>query len=76
MSFRPRVNSEEDLIAPYGALVENGLTKGLFVSTSDFQPGAVKSARTFTQLHGRPIELIDAEKFYDALKIAQRRALW
>jgi hypothetical protein len=57
----------------YGALVENGLTRGLFVATSDFQPGAVRSARAFTQLHGRPIELIDAEKFYDALKIAQRK---
>ena len=53
-----------------GALVIGGHTKGVFVTTSDYQSGADGTARASTE-HGYPIELYDATRFYDALKIAQ-----
>jgi hypothetical protein len=55
-----------------GALVLKGMTRGVFVTTSSFQSGAGKVAEEAGKL-GYPIELVDAEAFYDALKIAQRK---
>lgn len=54
-----------------GALVINGHTRGMFITTSSFQHGAIETARR-SEEKGYPIELMDADKFYDALKIAQR----
>jgi restriction system protein len=54
-----------------GALMLKDLTRGVFVTTSGFQSGgdqAVKDAK----IRGYQIDLYDAEKFYDALQIAQR----
>jgi len=56
-----------------GALLLNGMTRGVFVTTSRFQSGANEVARLY-KLKGIAIELIDAEKFYQALGIAQRAA--
>jgi restriction system protein len=54
-----------------GALVLNGLTKGIFVTTSSFQSGAEGTTQRLIKL-GYAIELMDADRFYDALGIAQR----
>jgi restriction system protein len=54
-----------------GALVLNGLTKGIFVTTSTFQSGGESTSARFAE-KGFPIELIDAPRFFDALRIAQR----
>jgi restriction system protein len=54
-----------------GALVLNGLTQGLFVTTSGFQSGGDRTTDQF-RTRGYQIELYDAEKFYEALHIAQR----
>jgi restriction system protein len=54
-----------------GALLLGGYTKGIFVTTSHFQSGAGKVALQ-AALRGIQIELIDAERFFDALKIVQR----
>lgn len=51
-----------------GALIENDMTKGIFVTTSKFQSGAFKSATKFEK-RGIGIELIDSNRFYDALQI-------
>lgn len=51
-----------------GALIENDMTKGIFVTTSRFQSGAFKSATNFEK-RGIGIELIDSNRFYDALQI-------
>lgn len=51
-----------------GALIENDMTKGIFVTTSKFQSGAYKSVSNFGD-RGIGIELIDSERFYDALQI-------
>ena len=54
-----------------GALVINGLTRGIFVTTSDFQSGAQRTAALSLQ-HGVAIELVNAKRFFDALCFAQR----
>lgn len=54
-----------------GALVINRLTKGIFVTTSDFQSGAQRTANLAFE-HGMRIELVNANEFYEALKLAQR----
>jgi len=54
-----------------GALVENNMTRGIFVTTSKFQRGAYKSAEKFVGQKYK-IELMDSDKFYDALKLSRR----
>lgn len=55
-----------------GALLLNGITKGVFVTTSSFQSGV---PRTSAKLADRryAIELMDSAAFYSALEIAQIR---
>ena len=53
-----------------GALVIGGHTKGIFVTTSVFQAGASKTA-SLSELRGYPIELVDAERFYEMMKIGR-----
>lgn len=56
-----------------GALLQNGHTKGIFITTSEYRKGAREAAREFTSI-GYPIELIDAERFLTALGIAQHNS--
>lgn len=56
-----------------GALVLGGMTKGVFVTTSAFTKGAEITASRYT-LRGISIELEDANRFYDRLKITARPA--
>lgn len=51
-----------------GALIENDMTKGIFVTTSKFQGGAYQSISNFKE-RGIGIELMDSDRFYDALQI-------
>jgi len=67
-----RAISAEAIRALTGALVLNDLTRGVFVTTSGFQKGAVGAAR-LAAARGTPITLIDAPRFFDALRIAQGR---
>lgn len=53
-----------------GALVLAGTTKGIFVTTSDFQSGAENAVNT-AALRGICIELINAHALFDALKLSQ-----
>jgi restriction system protein len=62
----------EQLTALTGALVINRCTKGVFVTTSRFRPGAVEAARRSSG-QGFPIELVDAKRFYEMLQIAQAK---
>lgn len=61
----------EQIRALAGALLLNDHPRGIFVTTSSYQSGAHSAARGFGA-RGLPIELIDAERFYDALKLSQR----
>jgi restriction system protein len=54
-----------------GALILNDCTKGVFVTTSDFQSGCQKTADLFA-VRGISIELLNAARFYDALSLVQR----
>jgi restriction system protein len=56
-----------------GALVFAGITKGIFVTTSRFTKGSTKLAGA-SHRFATPIELVDAARIYDALRIAQRSA--
>jgi restriction system protein len=53
-----------------GALVLGGYTRGMFVTTSSFQAGASRTVATFAD-RGLPIELVDASRFLDTLRVAQ-----
>jgi restriction system protein len=53
-----------------GALVIGGHAKGIFVTTSEFQSGAFSTAAA-SAYRGFPIELVDAPRFFEELKIAQ-----
>ncbi|AIO35684.1 restriction endonuclease family protein [Burkholderia cenocepacia] len=53
-----------------GALTLGGYAKGIFVSTTKFQRGAIAAAVQCTERH-IPIELIDADSFFDMLGVAQ-----
>jgi restriction system protein len=70
--YKGKINVEQ-IRSLAGALLLNGLTRGIFITTSSFQSGANSTAERF-RLIGIPIELVDAEGFYDALGLAQRTA--
>ena len=67
--YRGRVGVEQ-IRELTGALVIEGHTRGIFVTTSGFQSGAGITARKSGD-RGYPIELLDASGFLEALKIAQ-----
>ncbi|MDG2537795.1 restriction endonuclease [Dyella jiangningensis] len=60
----------EQIRAFLGALVLGGYTKGAFVTSSRFSKGAIQAAKRSAELHV-PIELIDADNFFDALRYSQ-----
>ena len=62
----------EQIRALTGALVLGGMTHGMFVTTAGFQSGAQSTSQRL-QARGHRIELYDSTRFYEALKIAQRR---
>lgn len=56
-----------------GSLMIAGMTKGVFVTTSDFQSGCATVAADATS-RGYQIELVNADQFYDALKLSRRNS--
>ena len=54
-----------------GTLWLGGLTKGVFITTSEFTKGAINTARKST-LKGIEIELMDADSLFSSLDIANR----
>lgn len=68
--YRGRI--EADQIREFtGALYNQGLLAGVFVTTSSYRRGALNEARKATS-RGIAIELWDAGRFYDCLRVAQR----
>lgn len=59
----------EQIRAFAGALVLAGYNRGIFVTTSDFQPGALKAVNKYNS-KTLPITLINSQEFYDALRIS------
>jgi len=62
----------EQIRAFLGALVLGGYSRGVYVSASRFSRGACKAAEHSAK-RGIPIELIDADRFFDVLGYAQLR---
>lgn len=60
----------EQIRAFLGALTLGDFTSGVFVSSSQFRRGAVCAAQRSVQC-GIPIELVDANRFFDMLDFAQ-----
>lgn len=54
-----------------GALMFDGITKGIFITTSDFTTGAPRTVKGFRR-RGYEIELINGKQFLEQLEIAQR----
>ncbi len=54
-----------------GALVLAGFTKGIFVTTSRFQAGAPDTVQKYSSC-GYQIDLVDADRFYETLRLTQR----
>lgn len=52
-----------------GSLLLHGLTSGVFVTTSDYTVDARKTADIYQSLRGCGLELLDAVRLYDLLKI-------
>ncbi|WP_158244292.1 restriction endonuclease [Trinickia dabaoshanensis] len=63
--------SAEQIRSLAGALLIGGYTKGVFVTTSRYQPGATE-VTALASARGMAIKLLDAPRFFDELKIAQR----
>lgn len=55
-----------------GALIQNDMTKGIFVTTSKFQKGASKAVDKFSEQNYK-IKLIDCDKFFDLLQISHTK---
>lgn len=68
--YRGRIEVEH-IRAFTGAMVLGGYTKGIFVTTSDYQAG-VQKAVNVAHRKGIAIELVNAEQFLKTLRIAQR----
>jgi restriction system protein len=54
-----------------GSLVLNGMTEGIFVTTSSFSKGAKRAVEGYKD-HHISIDLWDADRFYSALSIRRR----
>lgn len=68
--------SPEQIRSFVGALALKGLTTGIYVTTSDYEKGAKAAAASAKSQLGMGIELLDAKRFYEALKISTRVAFW
>lgn len=67
--YRGKITVEQ-IRAFAGALFLNGLTTGIFVTTSEFTSGAKSAADRYGEL-GTRVHLWDAARFYDRLRIAK-----
>jgi restriction system protein len=67
--------SAEQIRSFVGALVLQGLTTGIYVTTSSYEKGAHRTVAAAEQL-GVGVTLLDAMTFYEALKITTRSTHW
>ncbi len=63
----------EQIRAFAGALLLGGFVSGVLVTTSMFRRGATPAAR-LAAMRGLEIKLVDAPRFYDALRRVQRQS--
>lgn len=68
--YRARIEVEQ-IRSLAGALILSGITKGIYVTTSEFRSGCESAISKYRDV-GIQIDLLNATKFYDALGFAQR----
>jgi restriction system protein len=68
--YRERIEAEQ-IRAFAGALVLNGLTRGIYVTTSGYRRGAEHATERYGKM-GLAIDLWDPDSFYDRMQIVQR----
>jgi restriction system protein len=66
--YRDKIEAEQ-IRSLAGALILNRMTRGIFVTTSEFTRRAKTTAERYEQI-GLPIVLSDSEDFYDKLSIS------
>jgi restriction system protein len=71
--YKNRIEAEQ-IRAFAGALMLGDHPSGIFVTTSEFRSGAITAAEGFTA-RGIPIQLMDAQRLYDALRLKQNTDL-
>jgi restriction system protein len=67
---KERKDEAEQIRALAGALVLNGMTEGVFVTTSSYSKGAMLTAASYCQ-RGYHVHMLDCKRFFEALEIAQ-----
>lgn len=65
--YKRKIEAEE-IRSFAGALILNGLEHGIYVTTGEYRSGALKLPEQYSQ-RGLSIELWDAKRLYDALRI-------
>lgn len=73
--YRSKISAEQ-IRSFVGALALQGLTSGIYVTTSDFERGAQRAAASAQSRVGIGITLLDAKRFYEALRISTRATHW
>jgi len=68
--YKNKIEAEQ-IRAFAGALVLNKMTKGIYITTSDYRKGAEQSAMDYGEFDIK-ISLINSEKVYNVLKLSQR----
>ncbi len=69
--YKNRIEAEQ-IRAFAGALVLNKMTRGIYITTSDYRKGAEQSAKDYGEFDIK-ISLINSDKVYDNLKLSQRK---
>jgi restriction system protein len=68
--YKKKIEAEQ-IRSLAGAMVLNGVTQGMFVTTSCYRSGAIQTAEDYI-LRGLDISLVDADDFYDKLELTRR----
>ena len=73
--YRGKISAEQ-IRSFVGALVLQKITSGIYVTTGDYQKGAKRTATAAQDRLGLAVDLVDAKRFYDALKVTTRATHW
>ena len=68
--------SAEQIRSFVGALLLQGLTYGIYVTTGAYERGAYRTGAVAAERLGIGVTLLDAKRFYEALQITTRTTHW
>ena len=73
--YRSKISAEQ-IRSFVGALALQGLTTGIYITTGEYEKGAQRTAASAQPRVGIGITLLDAKRFYEALRVSTRATLW